>query len=55
MMRIAVFPNRDKEDAPNVLARIFRFFRDKDVRLMTSQEDAAFFHCEEYGLSLIHI
>ena len=50
MMRIAVFPNRDKEDAPNVLARIFRFFRDKDVRLMTSQEDAAFFHCEEYGV-----
>ena len=49
-MQIAVFPNIDKEDAPKVMARIFRFFRNKDVRLMMSPEDAAFFHGEEYGV-----
>ena len=30
MQNIAVFPNIDKEDAPKVLERIFRFFADKD-------------------------
>ncbi|MBP5200565.1 MAG: NAD(+)/NADH kinase [Schwartzia sp.] len=50
MMRIAVFPNIDKEDAPEVLARIIRFFRDKDVRLMLPADSAAFFHCEDCGV-----
>jgi NAD+ kinase len=50
MQNIAVFPNIDKEDAPKVLKRIFRFFADKDVRLLMPTESAAFFHCEEYGV-----
>lgn len=50
MQNIAVFPNIDKEDAPKVLERIFRFFADKDVRLLMPTESAAFFHCEEYGV-----
>ena len=50
MKNIAVFPNVDKEDAPEVLARIFRFFGDKDVRLLMPTESATFFHCEQYGV-----
>ena len=49
MKNIAVFPNIDKEDASKALGRIFRFFKDKDVRLLMPTESAAFFHCEEYG------
>ena len=44
MKNIAVFPNVEKEDAPEVLARIFRFFSDKDVRL----------HFTEYGYIPLH-
>ena len=55
MMRIAVFPNIDKEDAPEVLARIIRFFRDKDVRLMLPADSAAFFHCEDCGVPDIDV
>ena len=50
MRNIAVFPNIDKSDAPGVLARIVRFFSDKDVRLMLPSDSAAFFHCEAYGV-----
>ena len=50
MRQIAVFPNIEKEEAPEVLRRIICFFEDKDVRLMVPTEDAAFFHCEEYGV-----
>ena len=51
MHNIAVFPNVEKEDAPEVLARIFRFFEDKDVRLLMPTDSAAFFHCEKYGVA----
>lgn len=50
MLQIAVFPNTEKEDAPKVLTRIFRFFGDKDVRLLMPMDSAAFYHCEEYGV-----
>ena len=50
MKNIAVFPNVEKEDAPEVLARIFRFFADKDVRLLMPTDSAAFFHYEKYGV-----
>ncbi len=50
MHNIAVFPNVEKEDAPEVLARIFRFFEDKDVRLLMPTDSAAIFHCEKYGV-----
>ena len=50
MQYIAVFPNAEKKDAPQVLSRIVRFFSDKDVRLIMPMDSAAFFHCEEYGV-----
>ncbi len=50
MRQIAVFPNIDKEDAPQVMERIVRFFGDKDVRLMMPPESAAFFHYEDCGV-----
>ena len=50
MQYIAVFPNAEKKDAPQVLSRIVRFFADKDVRLIMPMDSAAFFHCEEYGV-----
>ena len=50
MKNIAVFPNVEKEDAPEVLARIFRFFADKDVRLLMPTDSAKFFHYEAYGV-----
>lgn len=50
MQNIAVFSNIDKEDAPKVLERIFRFFADKDVRLLMPTDSAEFFHCEKYGV-----
>lgn len=53
MRNIAVFPNIEKTDAAEVLARIIRFFSDKDVRLMLPTDGAAFFHCEGYGVENI--
>lgn len=53
MRNIAVFPNIEKTDAAEVLARIIRFFSDKDVRLMLPMDGAAFFHCEGYGVEHI--
>ncbi len=53
MRNIAVFPNIEKTDAAEVLARIIRFFSDKDVRLMLPTDGAAFFHCEGYGVEHI--
>ena len=50
MRNIAVFPNIEKKDAPEVLARIIRFFSDKEVRLMLPMDGASFFHCEGYGV-----
>ena len=49
MQYIAVFPNAEKKDAPQVLSRIVRFFSDKDVRLLMPMDSATFFHYEEYG------
>lgn len=53
MRNIAVFPNIEKTDAAEVLARIIRFFSDKDVRLMLPTDGAEFFHCEGYGVEHI--
>ncbi|MBR5162637.1 MAG: hypothetical protein IKW79_01285, partial [Schwartzia sp.] len=50
MRNIAVFPNIEKKDAPEVLARIIRFFSDKEVRLMLPMDGASFFHCDGYGV-----
>ena len=53
MRNIAVFPNIEKTDAAEVLARIIRFFSDKKVRLVLPMDAASFFHCEAYGVENI--
>ena len=53
MVNIAVFPNVEKPEAPMVLERIVRFFEGRDVRLMLSEKDAAFFHREDFGVPSI--
>ncbi|SFT34199.1 NAD+ kinase [Selenomonas sp. GACV-9] len=50
MLTIAVFPNVNKPQAPEVLKRIFAFYRDKDVRLMLPIDESRFFDMEEYGV-----
>lgn len=53
-MRIAVFPNVDKQNAGDVLDRIFRFFAERDVQLILPMEEARFFGCAEaYGVENI--
>ena len=53
MRCIAVFPNIEKADAPKVLARIVRFFSEKDVQLMLPMKEAVFCHCEACGVENI--
>lgn len=50
MLTIAVFPNVDKPQAPEVLTRIMDFYRDKDVRIVMPIDESLFFDCEEYGV-----
>ncbi|MCI6232963.1 MAG: NAD(+)/NADH kinase [Selenomonas sp.] len=39
-MQIAIYPNLDKSDVRSVVARIIRFFSDKDVHLMLPKKEA---------------
>lgn len=50
MLTIAVFPNVDKPQAPEVLRRIFNFYHDKDVRLILPIDESRFFGRESYGV-----
>lgn len=50
MLTIAVFPNVNKPQSPEVLRRIFAFYRDKDVRLILPIDESRFFDMEEYGV-----
>jgi len=50
MLKIAVFPNVDKPDAPAMLQRIFDFYADKDVQLMLPVDESRFFGREAYGV-----
>ena len=50
MLTIAVFPNVDKPQSPDVLRRIFNFYHDKDVRLIMPVDEARFFAMERYGV-----
>ena len=43
MLTIAVFPNMNKPEAPEVLQRILSFYADKDVRVIMPVEEARFF------------
>ena len=49
MLSIGIFPNEDKPEAPEVLARILRFFADRNVRLLMPPESAVFFGYGCYG------
>lgn len=51
MLTIAVFPNVDKPQSPEVLRRILSFYEDKDVRLILPVDEARFFGLESYGVS----
>lgn len=50
MLTIAVFPNVDKPQSPEVLRRILSFYEDKDVRLILPVDEARFFGLESYGV-----
>lgn len=49
MLKIAVFPNVNKERAGEVLQRIFDFCADKPVELFLPKDESRFFGCEDYG------
>lgn len=50
MLTIAIFPNVDKPQAPEVMRRIMTFYRDKDVKLIMPTDESRFFGYEEYGV-----
>lgn len=50
MLTIAVFPNVDKPQAPEVLQRILEFYKDKNVRLFLPLAESRFFGKESYGV-----
>lgn len=52
-MKIAIFPNLDKPGAAGVVARIFRFFDGKPVRLMLPSTAARALHLAPYGVHAI--
>ena len=53
MMQIAVFPNRTKPRAGEIVDRIFSFFRSKDVRLVMQASDAKLYRKYESGLPCV--
>ena len=53
MMQIAVFPNKSKQRAGEIVNRIFNYYKNKDVRLVMSASDARHFHKEDYGLPCV--
>ena len=53
MMQIAVFPNRSKRRAIEIVDRIFSFYDNKDVRLVMQAGDARFFRKDNCGLPCV--
>ena len=53
MMQIAVFPNRSKRRAGEIVDRIFNYYHNKDVRLMMPASDARYFRKDGYGLPCV--
>ena len=53
MMQIAVFPNRSKRRAAEIVDRIFNFYDNKDVRLVMQANDARFFRKDNCGLPCV--
>ena len=52
-MKIAVFPNLDKEGVAAVVGRIVRFFEDKPVKIMMPSAVAKLLRLEAYGVHAI--
>ena len=53
MMQIAVFPNKSKRRAGEIVDRIFYYYQNKDVRLLMQASDAKEFHKDGYGLPCV--
>ena len=53
MMQIAVFPNKSKRRAGEIVDRIFNYYRNKDVRLMMPASEARQFHKDDFGLPCV--
>lgn len=53
MMQIAVFPNKSKRRAGEIVDRIFHYYQNKDVRLVMPASDARQFHKDDYGLPCV--
>ncbi len=53
MLQIAVFPNRSKRRAAEIVDRIFNFYKGKEVRLMMPAGDARLYRKERYGLPCV--
>lgn len=53
MMQIAVFPNLGKRRAGEMVERIFKFYRNRDVRLIMPANEARYFRKEKYGLPCV--
>ena len=53
MMQIAVFPNRSKRRAAEIVDRIFNFYQNKNVRLVMQANDARLFRKENCGLPYV--
>lgn len=53
MMQIAVFPNKSKRRSSEILDRIFRYYNNKDVRLVMQASDARHFRKDDYGLPCV--
>ena len=53
MMQIAVFPNRSKRRAAEIVDRIFNFYQNKDVRLLMQAGDARLYRKENCGLPCV--
>ena len=53
MMQLAVFPNRSKRRAAEIVDRIFNYYQNKNVRLVMPATEARQFRKEEYGLPCV--
>ena len=53
MLQLAVFPNKSKQRAGEIVDRIFHYYQNKDVRLVMPASDARLFHKDDYGLPCV--
>ncbi len=53
MLQMAVFPNLSKRRAGEIVERIFRFYGNKNVRLIMPANEARIYRKEKYGLPCV--